>query len=70
MVRKHKKSEKLQLVHTNEWDPDHVQPLGGSHYYVTFINYATRKTWVYCIGQKYDFFATFNKWKYLVENET
>jgi hypothetical protein len=28
--------------------------LGGSCYYVTFIDDATRKTWVYCIQQKYD----------------
>ena len=27
------------------------------------------KKWVYCIRQKYDVFATFKKWKALVENE-
>jgi hypothetical protein len=42
----------------------------GSHYYVTFIDDATRKTWVYCIRQKSDVFDTFKKWKSLVENET
>ena len=46
-----------------------VQSLSDSNYYVTFINDATRKTWVYCIKQKYDVFATFKKWKPLVENE-
>ena len=30
---------------------------------------ATRKTWVYCIRPKSDVFATFKKWKYLVDNE-
>jgi len=35
-----------------------------------FIDDATRKTWVYCIGQKSDVFYTFKKWKALVENET
>jgi hypothetical protein len=34
-----------------------------------FIDYATRKTWDYCIRKKYDVFDTFKKWKYLVENE-
>ena len=48
-VGKQNKSEKLELVHTNVWGPAHVQSLGGSHYYVTFIDDATRKTWVYCI---------------------
>jgi hypothetical protein len=60
----------LELVHTDVWGPAQVSSLGGSRYYVTFIDDATRKTWVYCIRQKYDVFNTFNKWKALVENET
>jgi hypothetical protein len=69
-VRKEKKSERLELVHTDVWGPTQVSSLGGSHYYVTFIDDATRKTWVYCIRQKSDVFDTFKKWKDLVENET
>ena len=69
-VGKQKKSEKLELVHTDVWGPAQVQSLGGSRYYVTFIDDATRKTWVYCIRQKSDVFDTFKKWKALAENET
>ena len=47
-----------------------MQSLGVSHYYVTFIDDGTRKIWVYCVRKRYDVFFTFNKWKYLVENET
>ena len=54
-----KKSETLELVHTNIWRPNQVQSLGGFHYYVTFNDNATRKTWVYCIRQKYGAFDTF-----------
>lgn len=43
---------------------------GGSCYYVTFIDDATMKTWIYNIQNKSDVFDTFNKWKSLVENET
>jgi hypothetical protein len=68
-VGKEKKSERLELVHTDVWGPTQVSSLGGSHYYVTFIDDATRKTWVYCIQQKSDVFDTFKKWKALVENE-
>ena len=57
-------------MHTDVWELDHVQYLGGSRYYVTFIDDATRKTWVYCIRKKSDVFDTFKKWKALVENET
>ena len=69
-VGKQKKSEKLELVHIDVLGPAQVQSLGVSHYYVTFIDDATRKTWVYCIKQKTDVFDTFKKWKALVENET
>ena len=57
-------------MHTNVWGPYQVQSLGGSRYYVAFIDDATRKTWVYCIRHKSNVFATFKKWKALVENET
>ena len=53
-VKKEKKSERLELVYTYVWGPTHVSSLGGSRYYVTFIEDATRKTWVYCIRQKSD----------------
>jgi hypothetical protein len=69
-VGKEKKNERLELVHTDVWGPAQVSSLGGSHYYVTFIDDVTRKTWVYCIQQKSDIFDTFKKWKALVENET
>eukprot|EP00253_Pinus_taeda_P002476 PITA_02476 len=69
-VGKEKKTEKLELVHTNVWGPTQVSSLGGFHYYVTFIDDATRKTWIYCIKNKSDVFDTFKKWKALVQIET
>jgi len=46
---KEKKSEKIELVHTNVWGPTQLSSLDGSCYYVTFIDDATRKTCIYCI---------------------
>jgi hypothetical protein len=57
-------------VHTDVWGPSKISSIVRSRYIVTFIDDATRKTWVYCIQQKYDVFDTFKKWKDLVENET
>ena len=57
-------------MHTDVWEPGQVQYIGGSCYYVTFIDDAMRKKWAYFIRHKSDVFATFKKWKYLVENET
>ena len=69
IIGKEKKSEKLELVHLNVWGLTQLSSLGGSHYYVIFIDDSTRKTWVYFLKQKYNVFETFKKWKALVENE-
>jgi hypothetical protein len=56
-VRKEKKNERLELVHTDVWGPTQVL-----YYYVTYVTYvtfiddATRKTWVYCIKKNLMFF--------------
>ena len=60
------KKEKLELVHTDVWGPAQVSFLGGSHYYVTFIDDATRKVCVYFLRHKFDVFQNFKKWKCLV----
>ena len=67
---KENKIKKLELVHTDIWGLAQVSSLGGSRYYVTFIDDATRKNWIYCIQNKSDVFDTFKKWKALVEIET
>ena len=46
------KSEKLELVHIYVWGLAQISSLGGSRYYVTFIDDATRKNLVYCIDKK------------------
>ena len=57
-------------MHKYVWGPGQVSSLGGSCYYVTFIDDATRKTWICCIQNKSDVFDTFKKWKDLVDIET
>ena len=64
------KSEQLELRHIDVWGPDEVQSLNDSHYYVTLIDNATRKTQVYCIRHKSGVFSTFKNQKHLVENQT
>ena len=54
----------------NIWGPAQASSFGGSCYYVTFIDDATKKNWIYYIRNKSDVFDTFKKWKALVENET
>lgn len=64
------KATKLELVHTDVWGPSTVTSLGGSNYYVTFIDDSSRKVWVYFLKNKSDVFDAFKRWRALVENET
>ena len=58
---KENKKDKLELVHIDVWGLALVSSLGGSHYYVTFIDDATTKVWVYFLRHKSDVFQTFKK---------
>ena len=64
------KARKLELVHTNLWGLSPVASLGGSKYYITFIDDSSKKAWVYFLKNKSDVFETFKKWKDMVETET
>ncbi|KAJ9684867.1 hypothetical protein PVL29_017044 [Vitis rotundifolia] len=46
------KAKKLELVHIDLWGPSPVASLGGSRYYITFINDSSRKVWVYFLKNK------------------
>ena len=63
-------AEKLELVHTDLWGPSPVASLGGSRYYITFIDDSSRKVWVYFLKNKSKVFENFKKWKAMVETET
>ena len=54
---------RLEMVHIDVWGPYPVSLLGGSRFYVTFIDDFSRKVWVYFLKHKSDVFANFKKWK-------
>ena len=67
---KETKKVRLEMVRTDVWGPSPVSSLGGSRFYVTFIDDFSRKVWIYFLKHKSDLFATFKKWKAEVENQT
>jgi uncharacterized protein (DUF1697 family) len=63
------KLEKLEMSHTYLWGPSLVESLGGSRYYITFIDDSSRKVCVYLLKSKSEVYETFKKWKTLEEIE-
>ena len=55
------RATKLDLVHTDLWGPSSMASLGGSWYYITFINKCSRKIWIYFLKNKSDVFDTFKR---------
>ena len=62
--------ERLDLVHSDVCGPINPRSLGGSRYFLTFLDHASRKSWVYLMKQKSEAFSFFQKWKAMVENQT
>ena len=60
----------LELVHTDLCGPMRTQSIGGSCYFLTFIDDYKRKTWVYSLKQKSETFAKFKEFKALAEKQS
>lgn len=60
----------LETIHSDVCGPMSVKSIGGSKFYVTFIDDFSRKTFVYIIKSKDQVFECFKKFKALVENQT
>jgi hypothetical protein len=60
----------LDLVHTDVCGPMSRASLSGREYYLTFIVYYSRKTWIYSLKTKSEVFKRFQEFKALVKNQT
>jgi hypothetical protein len=58
----------LELVHSDVFGSVIVPSLGGSLYYVSFIDYFSKKTWIYFLRNKSKVFERFKEFKSLLEN--
>ena len=65
-----REKEILKLVHSDVFGPVSVPSLGGSRYYVSFINDFSRMTSIYFLKKKLEVFKRFLEFKALVENQT
>ena len=69
MISQYKTKKILDYVHSNVWGPTRELSLGGSQYFVTFIDDFFRIVWVYYLKQKSMVFTKFKQWKVKVENQ-
>ncbi|KAE8686610.1 Detected protein of unknown function [Hibiscus syriacus] len=60
----------LDYVHSDVWGPSKTTSLGGTHYYVTFVDDFSRRVWVYTMKTKDEVLGFFLKWKNMVGTQT
>ena len=65
-----KSNHSLDLVHSDVCGKIGTKSLGGSEYFVTFLDDHTRYIWVYILKHKGEVFQKFREWKALVEKST
>lgn len=63
-------TEALELVHSDLCGPMSVQTLGKAKYFLTFIDDATRFTYIFFLQSKDQVFSKFKEFKALAENST
>lgn len=66
----HRVAGVLEFVHSDVCGPMSTVSLSGHEYYVPFIDDYSRKTWIYFLKAKGEFFSRFQDFKALVENQT
>lgn len=59
----------LEYIHSDVWGSTREPSLGGSRYFVTFINDLSRKIWIYILKHKSKVFEKFKIWKATVEKQ-
>ena len=64
-----RKKQILELIHSDVFGLVPIPSLGGSLYYVIFIDDFSRNTWLYFLKKKSEVFSKFKEYKALVENQ-
>ncbi|KAH9782721.1 Integrase catalytic domain-containing protein [Citrus sinensis] len=63
-------SDEAQTLKSDVWGPTKTASIGGSHYFVTFVDDFSKCVWVYTMRAKDEVLEIFLKWKKLVETQT
>ena len=64
------KQKELEIIHSDVCGPMSSSSISGYVYYVSFIDYFSRKTWMYFMKNKDEVFNKFNESKALIEKHT
>ncbi len=68
-VKDRKQRDTLKLVHTDLCGPMKTRSLGGTYYFLIFVDDCTRFTWVYFLRQNSHAFEYFKQFRNMIEKQ-
>ena len=69
-VEEKKKTDLLELIHSDLIGPLNPKTPQGKAYVLTFIDDSSRRSWIYLLSTKGEVFLRFKEWKSMVEKQT
>ena len=60
----------MEIIDSDVCGPMSSSSLSGNVYYVSFIDYFSRNTWIYFLKMKDDVFSKFKEFKAMIENQS
>jgi len=66
----HNSKDILDYIHSDLWGPSPVVSYGGALYFLMFIDYFSRKVWVFMLKKKANVFHVFKQFKAMIEKRT
>lgn len=68
-MQPYKPSQPFTLIHSDVWGPAKINNVTGSRWFVTFVDYHTRITWVFLMKEKSEVGSIFENFHKMVKNQ-
>ncbi|WVY92910.1 hypothetical protein V8G54_031998 [Vigna mungo] len=66
---KHSTERPFEYVHADLWGPARTLTHGGGAYFLSIIDYFSRRVWIYVLKNKSETFQKFKEWHTQIENQ-
>ena len=59
----------FELIHSNVWEPSPIASIGGSRYFVVFIDDYSRYSWIFPMKSRSEILPIYNNFAKMVETQ-
>ena len=59
----------FDLIHSDVWGPSPITTLGGSRYFVIFVDDFSRYTWIYLFKNRFELYQIYRNFTKMIETQ-